>query len=49
VGAQLLTENLLTQAAIHWYLAAPVAFALAMAAREPTGARTAAVASEAAP
>ncbi|MPY92473.1 MAG: hypothetical protein GEV08_05210 [Acidimicrobiia bacterium] len=28
--AQLLSENLLTQAAIHWYLAAPVAFAVAL-------------------
>lgn len=33
VSAQLLSENLLTQAAIHWYLAAPVAFAAAIAAR----------------
>lgn len=28
--AQLLSENLLTQAAIHWYFAAPVAFAVAL-------------------
>ncbi len=30
IFSQLASENLLTQAAIHWYLAAPVAFAVAM-------------------
>ena len=33
VFAQLFTENLLTQAAMHWYLAGPVAFAVAVLAR----------------
>jgi O-antigen ligase len=35
VLAQLLSENLLTQAAIHWYLAAPVAFAIACSTTAP--------------
>lgn len=40
VGAQLLSENLLTQAAIHWYLAAPVAFAIACSTAGPPLAAT---------
>ena len=40
VLSQLASENLLTQAAIHWYLGAAVAFALMVAQREATASPT---------